>query len=97
MFEVDFAPEAVSQMEQALLRQLEYGGRMEAGRFMREFEACIASLGKDPKADAAHMNGIPKKYWVKNISERLTLIYQIDEDTARVKVDGLIENQNVAE
>lgn len=93
MFRVDFAPDVMCRMERAVLRQLEYGGRMEAGRFMQAFGQCIASLEEDPKKDAAHMNGIPKRYWVKDISERLTLIYQIDEDAACVKVDGLIEDR----
>lgn len=97
MFRIDFAPDVMRQMEQVILHQLEYGGRTGAGQFMRAFEECIAALENDPRKDAAHMNGIPKRYWVKNVSEKLTLIYQIDEDASRVKVDSLIEDPNVME
>lgn len=95
MFRIDFSPEAARRMEEAVLHQLEYGGRTEAGQFMQAFEACIASLGEDPRKDALHMNGIPKRYWVKDITEKLMLIYQIDEDAACVRIDGLIEDPNV--
>ena len=93
MFRIEFSPDAMCQMERAVLQQLEYGGRTGVGQFMQTFERCIAALGTDPRKDAAHMNGIPKRYWAKNISEGLTMIYQIDEDTERVMVDAVIENR----
>lgn len=94
MFRVDFAPDVVCRLEQAVLRKLDCGGRQEAGDFLRAFEDCVISLGENPLESGAHMNGIPKRYRTRNLTPQLLLIYQIDEAASCVKVDGLIEISN---
>ncbi len=94
MFQVDFAPDAMCQLERAVLQRLDYGGRQEAGNFLRALEDCIVSLGKNPLDGGMYMNEIPKRYRTKNITPRQLLIYQVDEPASCVKVDGLIEISN---
>ncbi len=95
MFEVDFAPDVMCQLEQAVVRKLDYGGRQEAGRFLRAFEISVASLREDPLREGVHMSGIPRRYRVKSITPQCMLVYQIDEDAACVKVDGFIEESEL--
>ena len=89
MFQVDFAPDVMCQLERVMLQKLDYGGRQEAGRFLHAFETCI-----DSKGSGNYMNGIPKKYRVKSVVPQLFLVYQIDEEAACVRIDSLVEISN---
>lgn len=92
MFRVEFAPDAVCQLEHLMLLCLESGGRTEAYDFLNKLELSIAALKAKPLSEGIHMNGIPKRYRVKNVVSGIFLIYQIDEESSCVRVDGMLED-----
>ncbi len=92
MFQVEVAPDAVCQLERLVLKQLEYGGRTEAYQFLRMFERCVRALREDPMTESAYVKGISKRYRAKSVFPDVLLIYQVDEDSACVKIDGVLED-----
>lgn len=94
MFQVDIAPDALCELKHLVLQQLENGGKAEAMKFVDAFEAFVAGLREDPYTGSGHMKGIPAKYRIKNVVPRIALVYQVREDIASVKIDGVVADQN---
>lgn len=93
MFRVEFAPDAVYQLECLMNEQLEENGRAGAYDLLEKLETCIAVLREDPASAGTHMNGIPRKYRVQTVFPEIRLIYQIDDKMTCVRVDGIIEDR----
>lgn len=93
MFRVEFAPDAVYQLEQLMTQQLEDSGKAGAYDLLEKLEGCIAALREDPVSGGVHINGIPRRYRMREAYPGIFLIYQIEEEKARVNVDAILEKR----